>query len=101
MIKCRQCDKDLALNEIFGVRDVDLQRVGVFCREHGEIVQNNLKEKRFIEEYNGNKIYSKDGEYFPYWECSYSFVTLKDTKTRIDNPQIAVVNMNAFKTLNR
>lgn len=102
MMKCKQCGKDLGYFNENGyiVFDVDFQRVGSFCQEHGINVENSLKEKRFVEEYKGNKIYSKDGVFFPYWGCQYFFDNLKDTKVRIDNSHIAIINKNAFKFIN-
>ena len=102
MLKCKECGKDLGHFNEYGVRvfDVGVVHVGVFCTEHGEIVENESKQKRFVEEYKGNKIYMKNGQYYPYWECQYSFDNLKNVKIRIDNSHTAVINKDAFKFIN-
>jgi hypothetical protein len=106
MLKCKQCNKELNFREFVNgnykkVLDVDLQKVGLFCKEHGEEVEEALKQERFVEEYKGNKIYCKDGSYIPYWECHYYFKSLDDVKKRIDNTHVAVVDTRMFGLINR
>lgn len=96
-LKCKQCDKELNLKEFSRgdykmVFDVDMQKVGLFCKEHGEEVESKLKEKRFVEEYKGSKIYCKNGNFIPYWECHYFFKSIEDVKERIDNSHVAIVD---------
>jgi uncharacterized ParB-like nuclease family protein len=49
---------------------------------------------RWVADYNNNKIYEKDGKYYPYWECHYYFNTLEDCKKRIDAKHIAIMTSN-------
>ncbi|QPK89803.1 hypothetical protein IEN91_05020 [Bacillus velezensis] len=97
MLKCKQCGADLGFKNVYRVFDLGLERVGVFCQEHAEETERGLKEKRFVEEYNGSKIYSRDGKYFPYWDCQYFFDNIEDTRKRIDSPHIAIVDKQAVK----
>jgi len=101
MLYCKKCDGHLGHYCENGKRvfDVGYERLGLFCKTCAEIVENDLKNKRFVEEYKGNQIYLKDERYFPYWECQYFFNNLDDVKIRIDNPHIAIVDTNAFKFL--
>lgn len=62
MLKCKQYNKELNFREFVNdnykeVLDVDLQKVGLFCKKHGEEIEEKLKQERFVEEYKGNKIY--------------------------------------------
>ncbi|MCA1026985.1 hypothetical protein LCM23_12865 [Cytobacillus kochii] len=106
MLKCKQCNKELSFREFTNgnykkVLDVDLEKIGLFCKEHGEEVEFNLKEKRFVEEYKGNKIYSKDNKFIPYWECDYYFKSIDDVKERIDSSHIAIVDTRMFGLMNK
>ncbi len=102
MIACKQCGKDLGFFAEYGYRvfDVGMERVGLFCKEHSNELEKKLKNKRFIEEYKETSIYMKDGKYFPYWDCLYYFDNLDDVKIRIDNSQMAIVNLGVFKLIN-
>lgn len=102
MLKCKQCGEDLGHYCQYGYRvfDLGLKKVGLFCEEHGRLVEENLKAKRFVEEYKGNKIYMKDGNYYPYWECPYYFDNLDDVRTRIDNSQVPYADLGVFKFIN-
>ena len=69
------------------------------------VCSNKCKEKweaqYFVEEYKGNKIYCIDGKYVPYLSCAYYFNTLEDCKKRIDQPHIAYVPKEAWRTFIR
>lgn len=106
MLKCKKCSKELNFTEFVNgnfkkVLDVDLKKVGIFCKEHGEEIEEELKSERFVEEYKGNKIYCKDGKYIPYWECHYYYKSLKDVRNRIDNAYIAIVDIRMFRLINK
>jgi hypothetical protein len=79
--------------------DLDGKKLGVFCNECFTAVEQEIKDKRFVEEYKGNKIYSLDGNYAPYWECQYYFKSLEDVRVRIDNNHLAYVNPDMFRVL--
>lgn len=103
---CHKCDKELTLKhfvhqECRKVLDVDLTKIGLFCTEHADEVESGLKEIRFVEEYKGNKIYSKAGSFIPYWGCNYYFKNIEDVKERIDNPHIGIVDERFLGMLNQ
>lgn len=85
MIYCKKCKNKLSFFNIYELRDVDCKRIGIFCNICGRDTEERLKEDRFIEEYKNNRIYLKDGRYYPYWECQYFFNSLEEVKVRIDD----------------
>lgn len=95
--KCKKCNEGLSFKSIYRVTDLDFSRVGFYCRECGEQTEEELRSERFIEEYKGNKIYCKDGKYTAYWQAGYFFLSIEDTRARIDNSDVGVYPAEFFK----
>jgi hypothetical protein len=96
--KCKCCDTpiDMGLEAYIKgktkkVIDIDGEKVkGYYCGDCHDYAQATLMNERFVENYNGNTIFAKDGKYSPYWECHYYFKTLEECRIRIDAKHIAV-----------
>lgn len=93
-MNCRDCGEKLlpygqSLDRVF---DVGYEYIKTTCKECAIEITDKLKQKRFVQEYNGETIYYKDGLYYPYWEAGYAFETLEDVKERLDNKHISVVD---------
>mgnify|MGYP001375894678 FL=1 len=102
-MNCRLCNDKLLpygqnLKRIF---DVGNTYVMTTCSNCCDKETEKLKQERFVEEYKGENIYFKDGLYFPYWEAPYTFDDIEGAKERIDNKNIAVVDMRIFGLLKR
>jgi len=96
---CNECEIELGFSNInTNYTDITGKRLRV-CKECGESVENKLKNKYFIEEYDGRPMYAKDGCYVPYWGCSYYFKTIEDCKSRMDNKTGASVNTRMLKSV--
>jgi len=95
--KCKKCNDVLEFQNIYRVTDLDFSKVGWYCLDCGEQKENELKSERFVEEYKGNKIYCKDGKYSPYWKAGYYFMSIEDTRARIDNSGVGVYPAQFFK----
>lgn len=93
---CKKCGIDLTFSNISTERDVDNKPIG-HCRECGELKLAELKKERFVETYQGNDIYIKDGRYYPYWGCMYSFDLIEDCRARIGASHIAIIPAVFFK----
>lgn len=57
------------------------------------------KDKYFVEEYNGNKIYCVNGKYMTYLECDYWYDSIEKVRNRIDNPYLIPTTRNIMKGL--
>lgn len=80
-LKCDCCNTTLNIyNSKF---EVGIERVKV-CHSCVDYI-GKVKSKYYVETYKGNDIYTKDGMYFPYWDCQYCFPTLQDCRNRIDS----------------
>lgn len=95
-IHCKECEVELSFMNIRGLKDLDFSRMGAYCSTCFPATEENLKQQRFVEEYDGNKIYSKDGKYSPYWHCWYCFDTVEEARSRIDAKGIGVYNSSLF-----
>lgn len=105
MLKCKKCNTELGIEDFTRgnykeVFDVDLKKIGLFCRKHGQEVESELKKERFIEEYRGSKIYGKEGKYIPYWESNYYFKSIESVKERLDISHVAIINKEIIGILN-
>ncbi|MEC2335184.1 hypothetical protein [Bacillus subtilis] len=96
--KCKCCNRPVSLElkdwgvNTHKIRDIDGQKVkGYYCSDCVDESMAHLMNERFVEVYNGNTIFCKDGNYTPYWECAYYFKTLEDCRNRIDAKHIAVM----------
>ena len=95
---CKKCSTPLDLsfkNFIKGnvrkVHDLNGEKVrGSYCGDCGEMAQAELMNERFVENYNGNTIFCKDGRYIPYWDCHYYFKTIEECRMRIDAKHIMI-----------
>lgn len=104
IIRCQSCKKDLS-DYSFGVgthRGYTLDgAIRFFCNEE---CYNNYWSQYLVEEYRNNKIYeiTRDGVvgYIPYIGCGYYFKTLEDCKGRIDQENVAVVDMGMLHAMN-
>ncbi|MBN3352028.1 hypothetical protein CF086_17170 [Clostridium botulinum] len=98
---CKKCGIKLNLKNIDTTSvNIDGSKIKRMCKKCSKILESELKNKYFAQEYKMNNIYSKDGKYVPYWGCNYYFKSLEDCKKRIDNKNIACVNMKDFYLLN-
>lgn len=106
IIKCKQCNRELgkATLEIWGHLFMGYTTEGkqrAFCDED---CYNNYWDRFLVEEYKNNKIYkiTRDGitGYIPYIGCRYYLKTLEDCKSRIDNKNVSVIDMNMFHVMN-
>ena len=86
---CKVCDERITLRNITRERNIGGGSLRC-CNQCGKSEQDRLKEKYYVETYNGEDIYMKDGVYLPYFECTYCFKTLDDCKKRIDAEGIAI-----------
>jgi len=106
VIYCKHCGKELGkacfdiYRNVYKGFTAD-NKTGLFCNED---CYNAYCDKFLIEEYNGVKIYgikiNGQMRYIPYMGCAYYFTTLDDCKKRIDNKNIAMVDMNMFYFMN-
>lgn len=102
--KCNCCNKLLdfsyeafAKGELNRVVDLDGQKVkGFYCNDCYIESLAYLMNERFVEVYRGSTIFSKDGNYSPYWDCPYYFTTIEDCRKRIDATHIAMMPNVAF-----
>lgn len=86
-LKCDCCGTDLTL---FNARFmVGVERIKVCDSCLDEYVEK-VKSKYHVETYKGNDIYTKDGMYYPYWDCPYCYDNLEDCKKRIDNRHVGI-----------
>ncbi|MNJ67861.1 hypothetical protein D3C77_640660 [compost metagenome] len=97
---CNDCSTELMIVNIRRLTDVDGARLGYYCSMCFPALDNEIKSKRFVEEYKGNKIYMKDECFYPYWECQYFFKSLLDVRNRIDNSHLAYVDPTMFHFIN-
>ncbi len=94
-MNCRDCGEELlpygqSLERVF---DVGCEYIGITCKKCATEKTKRLKKERFVQEYEGENIYYKEGLYYPYWSASYGYKTLGGAWERIDNKHIAVVDM--------
>jgi hypothetical protein len=95
--KCKCCNKVLPSDfaglykEAGKLTDVDGERIkGFYCKDCYNECDYRLQESRWVAEHDNQKIYEKDGRYYPYWGAPYYFKTLEDCRTRIDAKHIAI-----------
>lgn len=100
-IICAGCSAELSFMNIRRLADLDGNRLGSYCKTCFPAAEHEIQKERFVEEYKGNKIYSLDGKFTPYWGCWYYFKSLEDTKARIDNSYQAYVDAEMFRFLNK
>ena len=99
---CKSCNKSFNMNsflirEALILRDLDFSSIGAHCSDCYEEADKAIKEKRFVETYNGENIYQKDGMYAPYWGCGYAFDNLEDCKKRMDMKGVAITPFGMIK----
>lgn len=98
---CKKCGIELNIkNYNKNFTDIKGKRNMLLCEDCAEQIERELKEKYFVCEYEGEKIYCKDGKYVPYWGCGYYFKTLKGCKRRIENSDSAIIDPNIIDFLN-
>lgn len=90
VVYCGICGEKLDLMYLANTKDVDGKYIRT-CLKCVSTSQDKLKEQRFVESYRGHKIYQKDGRYYPYWICAYSYDSLDACKHRIDDGTFGVV----------
>lgn len=100
---CKNCGEEITLNNVAPIGKYTLingSGIKRCCANCAKQIEDKLKKQYFIETYNDNDIYCKDGKYAPYWGCKYYFKSLEDCEKRIDNKTYAMINMGDFYTLN-
>lgn len=91
-IKCRCCGvilectfQDWSERKINKLIDVDGEKIkGLYCGNCVSKAHDDLMDSRFVEEYGGNRIYHKDGMYFPFWTSPYHLKSIEDCRLWID-----------------
>ncbi|WP_324655159.1 hypothetical protein [Bacillus paranthracis] len=95
--KCKCCEKVLPagfnlFREATKLTDVDGERLaGFYCRDCSTEALAYLMNERFVEVYEGNLLFCKDGRYSPWWGCPYYFKTIEECRIRIDNAHLSIV----------
>lgn len=86
---CECCGKeDLGILEKKYLRG--LKRASA-CKECADSYFTSVKKQFEVEIYKGKPIYSKDGNFYPYWEAMYYYGNIDDCKARLDAPHIAII----------
>ena len=86
-LKCDCCGTELSLSNARFVEGIERIKVCNLCQN--EYVQK-VKSKYYVETYKGDDIYTKDGMYYPYWDCAYCYDNLEDCRKRMDNRHIGI-----------
>jgi hypothetical protein len=100
--RCRCCNEllDWGYDAFYTGRvkkiiDVDGSKVkGMYCSDCYHKSKHDLQSERFVELYKGNPIYTKEGKFFPYWECPYKLSSLEECRQFIEQ---RIVQVEGFK----
>lgn len=99
-LRCINCNTEISFNNWGNVRDINNKSIRC-CKACTDIVIKELKQERFVENYNGSDIFIFEGRYYPYWGCTYSFDIIEDCRTRIDMKGVAVIPTGMLNGIRR